>query len=312
MAANFESGFFVRTPAWHGLGTVINEAPNSDDALRIAGLDWTVKQAPAFMEIDGVRRPTHFFMNYRDSDKSCLGVVKGQYKIVQNHEAFAFTDELIGTGDVRYETAGSLAGGKQVWMLAKMPETSVLGDAIVPYLLFSNSHDGSAAVRVTMTNTRVVCQNTLNLALANARRIWSFTHKGDMESKLEDARKTLQNAQEYMTEFNKEAERLAKITFTRQQVQDLLNKLFPVDENDDITKRRVNNMIYLREGFKFAMQQEDICQFDGTAYGIINAASDFVGHCKPLRLTETHQEKVLQSFMNGNSFIDKVYSLVAA
>src|SRR5574344_1222533 len=178
MSANVETMFSVRETPWHGMGTIIHDAPNSADAIKIAGLDWKVEQTPAFVNINGVQTPTGHTIKYRDSDNKILGIVKDQYKVVQNDEAFEFTDELIG-GDVHYETAGSLSDGKLVWMLAQMPEKSLLGDKVQPYMLFSNSHDGSSSVRVTMTDIRVVCQNTLSFALANARRTWSFVHKGD-------------------------------------------------------------------------------------------------------------------------------------
>ena len=311
MSANFESGFFVRIPAWHGRGTVIDDAPYSDEAIRVAGLDWEVKQAPSFIEVASEKIPTGFTINYRDSDNKVLGMVKDQYKVVQNREAFEFTDSLVGNGDVRYETAGSLAGGKVVWMLARMPKTTVLGDEMEPYMLFSNSHDGSSAVRCTITNVRVVCQNTLNFALANARRSWSFVHKGDMNTKLEEARHALMLAESYQKEFSKEAERLVKIKYTHQEVKDILDKLFPIPE-EDISNRKLNNMEYLREGFAYAMKQEDISQFSGTAWGLLQAASDFTYHLKPVRATKTYQEGRMRAVLDGDKFLDNAFKLIAA
>ena len=115
MAANFESGFFVGTPAWHGLGTVVKEALTSEDAIRIAGLDWEVIPKPIYDELG--REIKNYKVNVRSSDNQILGIVTNRYQIVQNREAFEFTDALLGKG-VTYETAGSLATGKRVWMLA--------------------------------------------------------------------------------------------------------------------------------------------------------------------------------------------------
>lgn len=311
MSANVEEMFSVRETPWHGMGKIIADAPCSDEAIKIACLDWEVKQEPAFIEIDGLKVPTGHVINYRDSDNAILGIVKDQYRIVQNHEAFAFTDELIGSGEVRYETAGSLAGGKIVWMLARMPKFSVLGDDVEPYMLFANSHDGSSAVRCTMTNVRVVCQNTLNLALENARRTWSFVHKGDMKSKLEEARHSLTAAKKYQTEFNNKAEALVKKTFTASEVRDIMDKMFPLPENDSTTVRKLTNMEHLRENFIQAMKKDDIRQFDGTAWGLIQATSDFAFHLRPLRLTENFQESRMLQVMNGNKLLDTVYKLVA-
>jgi hypothetical protein len=166
MAANVESMFYTRTAPWHGLGVRVEEVLGSKEALNQAGLDWKVEQTDVYAA-SGERIPG-YKANIRDIDRSVLGIVGDRYKIVQNEEAFAFTDGLLGEG-VKYETAGSLAGGKIVWMLAKLPEKYIIsGDAIEPYLVFCNSHDGSGAIRVAMTPVRVVCQNTLNLAFAMA------------------------------------------------------------------------------------------------------------------------------------------------
>ena len=130
MAANVETMFSVREKPWHGLGAIVMEAPTSADALRLAGLDWDVVQEPiytAFKEpIEGYKA------NVRDCDRRILGVVSDRYKVVQNTDAFSFTDGLLGKG-VRYETAGSLQEGKKVWLLARLPrEYIIAGERISP------------------------------------------------------------------------------------------------------------------------------------------------------------------------------------
>jgi len=157
MSANVESMFYVRQAPWHGLGINVEEALNSEDALETAGLNWRVNQTAIFTP-DG-QMIENYKANVRGSDNQILGVVTDRYQIVQNEEAFAFTDALLGEG-VRYETAGSLANGRRVWMLAKLPERYIIsGERVEPYIVFSNSHDGSAAIRVAVTPVRVVCQN---------------------------------------------------------------------------------------------------------------------------------------------------------
>ena len=178
MAANVETMFSVREKPWHGLGTIVAEAPTSKDALHLAGLDWNVVQSPIFA---GGERIEGYKANVRDSDKQILGVVTDRYKVIQNTEAFAFTDKLLGAG-VRYETAGSLQNGRKVWLLATLPKEFIIaGERISPYLVFSNTHDGSGAVRVAITPIRVCCNNTLNLALATAQRSFSMIHTGDIK-----------------------------------------------------------------------------------------------------------------------------------
>ena len=189
MTANVESMFNTREAPWHGLGQRVEQALHSEDALRSAGLDLTVSQKPIqtndYIDIAGNKA------NIRESDNRVLGVVTDRYKVVQNHEAFAFTNELLGEG-VRYETAGSMQNGKKVWLLAQLPENYIISiDHVSPYLVFSNSHDGSGSIKVAMTPIRVVCQNTLNLALSTAKRMWGTIQTGDINSKLEEAKKTL-------------------------------------------------------------------------------------------------------------------------
>ena len=171
MSANIETMFYVREKPWHGLGTEVSEAPASLDALVYAGLDWRVEQEKVCTE-DGVPIPG-YKVNVRSTDHAPLGIVSDRYKVVQNEDAFQFTDDLLGEG-VTYETAGALQGGRKVWLLARMPQRYVIaGDEITPYMVFMNSHDGSSGVKVAMTPIRVVCQNTLNLALDSAKRIWA-------------------------------------------------------------------------------------------------------------------------------------------
>ena len=170
MPANVETMFSVRETPWHGLGRIIMDAPASREALELAGLDWQVESRNIYSGT-GAMIPGHR-ANVRSTDDAVLGVVSDRYRIVQNEEAFQFTDDLLGEG-VTYETAGSLQGGKKVWMLARLPRKYLIaGDQVVPYLVIFNSHDGSSGVKVAMTPIRVVCQNTLNLALNTAKRSW--------------------------------------------------------------------------------------------------------------------------------------------
>ena len=116
MSADVESMFYTRKAPWHGLGTKVIEAPDSKNALILAGLDWNVLQEPIYT---GAGEPVGGYRaNIRDTDRKVLGVVTDRYKVVQNHEAFAFTDSLLKEG-VRYETAGSLQGGKRIWLFGQ-------------------------------------------------------------------------------------------------------------------------------------------------------------------------------------------------
>lgn len=234
MPAAVETMFYTREKPWHGLGTMVQEAPTSADALRLAGLDWTVDQYPVFADDNLI---PGYKANIRSSDKKALGIVSDRYKVVQNVDAFSFTDNIIG-GDVHYETAGSLLGGKKVWLLAKMPDRLIAGDKTEPYMCFTNTHDGTGAVRVCMTPIRVVCNNTLNLALESAQRAWSVRHVGNISAKLDEAKQCLELADTYMDKLAEKADQMANTTVSDARLREILDQLFPsADDMTDLQKK---------------------------------------------------------------------------
>ncbi|MDD6070556.1 MAG: DUF932 domain-containing protein [Clostridiales bacterium] len=309
MAAEVETMFYVRETPWHGLGTKVMEAPTSKEALSLSELDWRVEQEPIYTETGNLING--FKANVRDTDQKILGVVTDRYKVIQNEEAFAFTDELLGEG-VRYETAGSLQGGRKVWLLAHMPhEYIIAGERISPYLVFSNTHDGSGAIRVAITPIRVVCNNTLNLALSTAKRSWSTIHTGDIKSKLEEAKNTLFMANAYMDELGREFENLRQKKLTDKQVMDYIELLIPLDEN--ATSQQKKNIIRLQEDMKMRyFDAPDLKDVGNNAYRFINAVSDFATHAEPLRKTANYKEQVFSKTVDGNPLIDKAYKMMCA
>lgn len=307
MAALVESMVYTREKPWHGLGTKVEEAPTSADALRLAGLDWNVEQKN--IQLCGGAKIQNYKANVRSSNGQMLGIVSDRYRIVQNKEAFEFTDSIIG-GDVRYETAGSLNGGKKIWLLAKLPETEIVGDKTEPYLCFSNSHDGSGAVRVCMTPIRVVCNNTLNLALDSAKRAWSVRHTGSLQSKMHEARACLRMANRYMGALAEKADRMANSTITRDQLNMILDELFPVDEHS--TEREKQNVKKLRDEYMVCYFAPDLIKFRDTAWGAYNAMSDMITHNAPLRKTENYRENNWGRLMDGHVMMDKMAALLNA
>lgn len=306
MPALVESMMYVREKPWHGLGTQVEAAPTSGDALRMSGLDWTVVQRN--IQVCGGAKIKNYKANVRDSDGSVLGVVSDRYKIVQNFEAFEFTDSLIG-GEVRYETAGSLNNGRKIWLLARLPEREIVGDKTEPYLCFTNTHDGSGAIRVCMTPIRIVCNNTLNLALGTAKRTWSVRHTGDMQSKMHEARICLEMANAYMDELSQTADRLANTTVPRDKLGEILDEMFPITE--DSTDREKRNLQKLKDEYMVCYYAPDILKFRGTAWGAVNAMSDMISHNAPRRKTVNYRENNWGRIMDGHAMLDKFVSMVA-
>lgn len=309
MAANVETMFSVREKPWHGLGTIVEEAPASAEALRLAGLDWEVVQEPIYTAFGG--RVDSYKANVRSTDRRVLGVVSDRYKVVQNIEAFSFTDELLGKG-VRYETAGSLQEGKKIWLLARLPrEYIIAGERISPYLIFSNTHDGSGSVKVVVTPVRVVCNNTLNLALSTASRSFSMMHTGNIQGKIQEARETLFMAEKYMDSLGVEFEQLRRQKVTDEQVKEYVELLLPMEKEP--TPIQSKNILRLRSDMmKRYYDAPDLKGIGNNAYRFINAVSDFATHAEPLRRTANYKENLFGRTIDGNPLIDKAYQLVKA
>jgi phage/plasmid-like protein (TIGR03299 family) len=298
--------FSNREKPWHGLGVIVQDAPTSAEAIRVAGLDWDVQLEPVGLTSNSEPIPG-YFATVRQSDKKTFGIVTDRYKIVQNREAFEWVDLLL-EHDVVYETAGCLTDGR-TWLLAKMEGKEILGDAVNPYLVFQNSFDGKGAIRVALTPIRVVCNNTLTLALRDAQRQWSTRHMGDMNAKLAEASHTLKLANNYMAQFDKYAKAKEKQRVNDKIFNDLVNALFPLVEVDG--PRKLGNILEMRQELNFRYQEApDIKQFKGTAWGVLQAVTDMISHTAPRRNTATYAENRFVGLVDGNKIIEKAQELL--
>ena len=307
MAHEIETMFYVREKPWHGLGVGVKKAPTSSDALVYAGLDWMVEQKDVYTQ-DG-NLIAGYKANTRNTDNSVLGIVSDRYRVVQNEEAFAFTDDLLGAG-VTYETAGALQGGRKVWMLAKMPLRYIIaGDEIAPYMVVMNSHDGSSGIKVAMTPIRVVCSNTLNLALNSAKRIWTTKHTENVMSRVHEAQETLMLAENYMGELGKGIDTLSRIKLTDKKVMEFMQEFFPVDLDMPEAQRK-NNLKLLNDMKLRYFDAPDLSHVGKNGYRFVNAVSDFATHADPIRKTKNYKENLFQKTIEGNPLIDKAYKMV--
>lgn len=209
MSHEVESMCFVGETPWHGLGVKVDGAQTAETMARAAGLDWGVSliplvlatthtpAAPVVLDGDGVPRddvkPHRAVV--RDSDARVLGVVGPEYTPLQNREAFAWFDPWIASGIASYHTAGSLRGGRRIWVLAQVqadPLEIVRGDTIAPFVLLSSSHDGSLKVNAGFTPIRVVCANTLHAAQTDGRsKLISLRHTSGLAAGLDAVRETM-------------------------------------------------------------------------------------------------------------------------
>jgi phage/plasmid-like protein (TIGR03299 family) len=287
--------FAVGQPPWHGLGTVIEKAANSRDAIRLARLDWTVEQWPLTAappeDDNGVTASVHDHVaNVRTDTRAVLGVVGRGYHVFQNREAFDFMDAIVGDKLAMYETAGGLKGGRKVWMLARIPKEYRAGpeDLIKPYVLLVNSHDGSAALRMIPTTVRVVCQNTLNLALrqASGGEGLAIRHRPSLDARVKDARAKLGIVAARFDRFDEELHAMLATPLKPRQVESYFDGVLPAEPlppASPITPRQLQNRAESIDAFRrnFDDDSNRLPGVRGTAWAAYNAVSEWADHQRP-------------------------------
>lgn len=294
----------------------VAEAPNIEDAIKLAGLDWTVsKRQVGFFnagnnpdEDDFLPIPEQYAV-MRDTDDRFFGFVGDRYKPLQNTEVFSFVDELMGNG-VRIETAGMFYNGR-IWVQGRTQDSKIImGDKIDPYVVFTTSHDGKHGINGCITPIRVICQNTLNAAFKKADRVWRITHNGDLQAKITEARKTLLHIDAYMDEMENFAETSQQVKISDDAIHGFIKKAFPMEEKD--TDRKKANVLEARESFLYVLnEKEDLQKFRGTGWGLINAVADFVPHFKAQRLTDKNAETSILTAVDGSKLMQIAQEIVS-
>ncbi len=295
-----DSMFSAREVPWHGLGVVVEDTLTATEALKVAGLDWQVELVPAFADTPkGMVNTNAYFPMTRIRSKEIqyefvgngTRVVSEKYELLQNRDAFTFMDNLVDQG-LKYETAGSLRNRAWVWMTAKLPKQILVGgvDATDVYLLLSNSHDGTKAVRVDVTPVRVVCQNTLNMAWGSSKRSWSARHLATLEGRLAQARTTLELTFDYVEEWQEQAELLMMDPFTDRQMKNLLDKL--IDETPRAQNHRDTILSLFAESPTIKGTPAE-----GNKYGALNAVGEYFDH---IRFADADDRMTLQSRALGS------------
>lgn len=302
------------SPAWHGLGQLVINAPSSADALRLAGLDWTVKKVPVQAVVgDGATAPAPDFRAIvRNDTKAVLGVVTDRYEPVQNTEAFSFLDQLNMDGIVKYESAGALRGGRQVWVLARTHTAYRVTDrdVIQPYILFTAGHDGRQAIRITPTNVRVVCANTLRVALRDTDNMITLRHDRAVRNRLDVVLKVLQKAFQSAERNIEQSFRLAQRKLNDHTVLEYIRRLVPLPADSGPSYeywRRIQRRI---EYNYFEHPNQQLPGIARTAWAAYNAVSQYVDHESRARSAESRFRSIISG--DGDKLKQRAFELAAA
>jgi phage/plasmid-like protein (TIGR03299 family) len=283
---NGETSFAsFREPAWHGLGTVFNEEVSTLEMLEKAKLNnWNVRLEDVAIP-NGFESDKNYSFVVRDNpfvekQKDVLGVVGERYVPLQNEELFDFADNILHAGG-RWETAGSIKNGRVVFgSLALERETildpSGVSDKVNTYLLVNTSHDGSIAIQASITPVRVVCANTLNLALGKGNRgvkqSFKIRHTQTANGKVQAAREALGLANKYLDEFDVMANNMIQNEVSKAKFDEIVLSLYPKPEKDSKGSiKKWETKIDLINGIYVGATNGMIA---GTAWGVANALTE--------------------------------------
>ena len=269
---------------WHGLGTGVEGKMTAAQALKLGGLNFDVETFPNTFKqpawttgmepLNGVGHQT-----VRTDTMAALGMVGDRYHPVQNRDAFHFFDTLVERGEAIYETAGAIRGGAVTFLVASLPERFRIANApteeVKQYLLLSNAHDGSRAVRVCFTPVRVVCANTLAWGLAQSTACTKIRHTTSAPAQLSEASRALQITTKGTLEMMEGMDRLMHTLCGTERFTQLTELLFPLDTNGKLSTRAANQRASLEQYYRTGIGQADIL---GTAYGAMNALSGYFAH----------------------------------
>jgi phage/plasmid-like protein (TIGR03299 family) len=294
------SMFYFGKEPWHGLGTKLEAPATAREAISAAKLDWQVVKMQLYAG-DGNERlrrvPNRFAIVPEDlwgkPDCPVFGIVGREYTPLQNHEAFEFFDSIVGKGAAIYHTAGALGDGERIWILAKLPsDIHVAGeDTAHKFLLLSNTHDGNNSVQIKFTPVRVVCQNTLTMALKRGRTV-RVVHTRDMHQRLKQSEELFGLIDSRFAEIEEAFKKLVQVKMNSTKLTDFLNGVFPDpkqpegrDVSDELYQKELTRVRQNRSWATYFFEQGKGNQarpVAGTLWAAYNGVAELVDHrCRP-------------------------------
>lgn len=324
---NGEASFFAnRVPAWHNLGTVVDGAKTWKEAIQLAKMNWKVKKEqdvhPRLKDDDGKPLLINSYSIYREDNDKWLGKVGDRYTPIQNEFQFSFMDSILGEEGEHYETAGVLGNGERIFVLANLASEHDIhgsGDIHKAYLAGMTSHDGSTSARFFTTEVRIVCQNTLEMALRGSKGSGvSVRHTRNAEDRLNARIKDLTEAKAVFSSTMEKLEALAERKVNGKDVQEILSRVFNVSdvEQEDIPTRTKNNIDFVKELLE-NNDKNTFPEFRGTAYNLLNSVTEYTDHFREVRMTdgraELEKEEVRAEsalFGNGANFKSKALEII--
>lgn len=302
----------MRTTTFANIGTDITGLKTSKEVLNAAGLNYTVVKKNMYLK-DSIGEnlidyPDKKFTVIEGTDK-VLGVVSSKYEVCQNRDAFSFID-YIGGDEVGFEyvKAGETNAGL-IYIIAKIPSVTLLGDQVTPYIIFQNSHDGLNSVKATICPLRIVCQNQFNVSFKQSSNTVRIIHSAQMDSRMLAAREMMRDVATYMETFEGTAETLATKKISYNEVLQLFNDVFEYDPVK-MSDRQQKNFEDARDDFFACYNSDDNQNFVGTAWGVMNGAADYLTHHRSVR--KTHPDTIFVNTTLLATTLNQIFKRVSA
>jgi len=249
-----ESMFYFGEVPWHKKGTKLIDIPTSERAIIAAGLDWDVRKEKVYFDDTlnsksgcyySIKNVSAIVRNDKTGAESVLGIVGKRYTPVQNKNAFNFFDSIVGEKKAIYHTAGSLEDGKIIWILAKLPDgISISGnDEVELYTLLSNRHDGKRSLIVQPTPVRVVCNNTLNLALVERKQRMTFRHTTNIETQMKMAALSLNHSLETFSKTKEAYKLIASKSVDSVKLNEYFEEVLSIEEFSNKKNAKKNRLV---------------------------------------------------------------------
>lgn len=310
------SFFSVREKAWHGLGQIVLDYPTSAEAIRFAGLNYSVEKRKLFT-LEGNHPPfeeergrsasievPNYFATVRTDNDAVLGVVGKDYQVVQNVDAFSFFDAIVGGDGILYETAGALGRGERIFITAKLPGYIRVGreDLIEQYIFLTTAHDGLGSITAAFTPIRIVCNNTLSAALKNCSNAVKIRHTASAGERLAQAHRVMGITNELSVQLETIFNRWTKVPITDRQVKDLTQLAMAPNREvlqqlqsgrEDELSTCFKNMCEAVYAYALSSPTQQTETTRGTLFGAYNAVTGYFQNVRPYRDGEAKLKSLL-------------------
>lgn len=284
----------MKKSSWRNIGTEVSGNSVQEIILQ-AGLDYEVVKEPIYTGA-GEMVPASFVTRVKD-EPVFFGTVGSRYEVIQNAEAFSFIDNMVSDGLV-FEKAGQTASG-MVYIIASLENFNIFGDAMKPYIIFQNSHDGSIPMKAALTTLRLVCENQFRVAFKDAANTVKIRHTFSANARMHEAEKVMQEAILHNSKMSELANELNSIKLNAITANKIAVELFPYKEDD--SKAKVERAENARaEMLKILRYDDDLANHKNTGWGMLNAYSDYMTHAKPNRATKNWEEARFMKLVNGD------------